>query len=166
MTEVLKDVIGYEGLYEVSNKGVVYGRKRNNILKFRINHKGYCQLSLCKDNKKKETTIHRLVAIAFLPNPKNKPQVNHIDGNKQNNNVENLEWNTPKENIIHAYKTGLVDKTYLKQKIKCIFPDGTEKQYEAVDELLKDLNVSRATVCNTIAGKYKNKKGHKYVYIH
>ncbi|HDV4621062.1 TPA: HNH endonuclease, partial [Bacillus anthracis] len=74
----------------------------------RINKQtGYIQIDLTKNNKKKTFRVHRLVAVHFLPNPENKPEVNHEDGNKENNNVGNLKWVTPKENMNHAYKFGL-----------------------------------------------------------
>ena len=117
MQEVWKDIKGYEGLYQVSNLGRArsldrYVRngtsnkniKRGKILKPCATRDGYLQLNLIKNKKKKVSTVHRLVAKAFIVNFENKPCVNHIDGNKQNNNVENLEWVTYSENTIHAIK--------------------------------------------------------------
>jgi hypothetical protein len=107
--EEWKDIEGYEGLYQVSNHGRVksfkYGKEK--ILKGSITTKGYLQVYLHKDNKIKRFNGHRLIAIHFIPNPDNKPQVNHIDGNKLNNNISNLEWNTQSENLNHAFDTGL-----------------------------------------------------------
>lgn len=108
MNEIWKPVVGYEG-YEVSNLGRVrsfkHGRER--IMKLTSNGRGYMQLELCRNGEIKHHTVHRLVAQAFIPNPENKRDVNHIDGNKLNNHIENLEWATPHENNLHAYKTGL-----------------------------------------------------------
>ena len=86
--------------YEVSNDGIV--RKGNKYSK--INKNGSYPRVTIKDSKWKLKSVHRLVAETFIPNPNNKPQVNHKDGNKHNNNVENLEWVTAQENMIHAYK--------------------------------------------------------------
>lgn len=117
--EVWKDIVGYEGLYQVSNLGRVKSLKRNKannygkvperVLKQQINKKsgGYSQASLCKEGKYKVFFIHRLVARAFIHNPDNKPVVNHKDGNKHNNCVGNLEWCTQKENVLHSFVTGL-----------------------------------------------------------
>ena len=118
--EIWKDVKGYEGLYQVSNLGNVKslvgwnGKRyieRERILKKTVHlacGNYYREIvRLTKDMKGKNFKVHRLVAEAFLPNPNNLPQVNHIDGNTFNNNVNNLEWCTNRENIIHAYETGL-----------------------------------------------------------
>ena len=117
--EVWKDIEGYEGLYQVSNFGNIKslpkvrhnGRgtyiQKEKILKPSNTSTGYKKIELCKDGKRKGFKVHRLVAIAFIPNPDNKPEVNHIDGNKINNNIDNLEWVTSSENTIHAYETGL-----------------------------------------------------------
>ena len=103
MTEIWKDVVGYEGLYEVSSLGRVKSVKRNKILSQKHNWDGYLRIQLWRNNKNKYVSIHRLVAEAFIENPNTKPFINHIDGNKQNNKVDNLEWCTQKENIKHAF---------------------------------------------------------------
>ena len=95
--------------YFVSNTGKIKGRSGKE-LKQQTNHNGYLVVCLQPNGRKggyKGLRVHILVAKAFLPNPENKPQVNHIDGNKSNNNVKNLEWCTNQENVIHAYKMGL-----------------------------------------------------------
>lgn len=109
--EVWKEIEGYEGKYYVSNKGNVKSSKGkvDRILK-PYNISKYKAVGLANNGKTKITLIHRLVAEAFIPNPDNKPQVNHIDGVQHNNVITNLEWVTAKENIEHAYKTGLMPK--------------------------------------------------------
>lgn len=104
--EEWRDIPGYEGLYQVSNTGHVKSLDRkcgnNHIYKSRMitervkNH--YLQVQLYKNSQMKNCNVHRLVALAFIPNPENKPTVNHIDENKLNNSVDNLEWATHKEN--------------------------------------------------------------------
>jgi hypothetical protein len=108
MKETWKSIEEFEGLYEISNYGRIKSFQKNKrsgyILKV-INSSGwYLSTSLIKDKIRKTYRIHRLVAKAFISNPDNKSQVNHKDGNKQNNNVQNLEWVTPSENIQHAIK--------------------------------------------------------------
>ena len=114
MNEIWKNIKDYEGLYQISNLGRVRSLKRNNtngkILKTAINKRGYVIAYFSKNNKKYAKKIHRLVAEAFIDNLENKSQVNHIDGNKQNNNINNLEWVSQSENCKHAYQNKLFEK--------------------------------------------------------
>lgn len=106
MSEIWKEIKGYEGYYEVSSYGKV--KSKNKILKPFFNGKGYLYVNLCKDGKRETISIHRLIGIMFIPNPDNKPQINHIDGIKINNFVNNLEWTTNGENVKHAYSNNLM----------------------------------------------------------
>lgn len=95
-----KDIIGYEGRYAISADGRVYSYLREIILRPEEVHNGYLRVNLRDENSvNRHYRIHRLVAEAFIPNPDNKAQVNHKNGNRKDNRVENLEWATPKENI-------------------------------------------------------------------
>ena len=124
MIEIWKDIKDFEGIYQVSTFGRIkrLSRKTINegllgknkelqlkeiILKPSTITKGYRGITLTKDKKRYPKKVHRLVAEAFIPNPNNKPQINHIDCNKSNNNVNNLEWCTNSENQKHAFKNGL-----------------------------------------------------------
>lgn len=108
MKEIWKDVCGYEGVYQVSSMGRVKSLIGTEKIRQPVFHRqGYLQLSLHKDGTKKLFLIHRLVALAFIPNLHDKPDVNHKDGNKSNNSVENLEWVNCSENNKHAYSTKL-----------------------------------------------------------
>lgn len=104
--EVWKDVVGYEGYYLVSNMGNVRRVSSNRILKLR-KVLGYHKAALCMPGITKHCAVHRLVVIAFLGREENKPHVNHINGIKHDNRLENLEWCTRSENMRHAIKTGL-----------------------------------------------------------
>ena len=140
MKEIWKDIPGYEGLYQVSdlgrikrlpklvkneglrNKSKTFISKELIIKPFNIS-KGYKGVILTKNGKRTNKKLHRLVAEVFIENPFNKPQVNHIDCDKTNNKVTNLEWVTGSENIIHAVKNGLQHPELIAKKrwrkIKC-----------------------------------------------
>lgn len=112
-----KDVPGYEGLYRVNNEGVIKNY-RGKILRGGINgreSKGYKKVTLTKDGKLQDIAIHRIVAMAFIENPRNYPVVNHIDGNKMNNRVENLEWCTQQHNIRSYHDSRQLKQVYCKE---------------------------------------------------
>lgn len=98
MEEIWKDVVGYEKYYEVSNTGYIRNKHTKRILNGNINKDGYRKVKLGYGTSK-EYCYHRVVAIAFIPNPQNKPEINHIDNNRLNNRVDNLEWVTHEENV-------------------------------------------------------------------
>jgi len=106
----------YNGAYLVNKNGQIWSNKYNRVMLSHITPKGYKALSLRQNGKSKTEFIHRLIAETFIQNLGNKPFVNHIDGNKQNNLIENLEWVTNLENMQHAWRTGL--NTYDKNKKK------------------------------------------------
>lgn len=135
LNEEWRDIEEYEGLYQVSNYGRIkslerrlpckiknnnYRIKKAAIKKSRYDKDGYCKVVLCEYGIKngKSFFVHRLVAKAFIPNLENKPVVNHIDGVKNNNKYTNLEWNTIRENTIHAIKSGLMNPKMPIQNIK------------------------------------------------
>ncbi len=115
--EVWKGVVGYEDLFSVSNKGRLFSLRTNKILKQNIVGEGY-NACVTKLNGRKGSNlvlkIHREVAKAFIPNTDELPFVNHIDGDKLNNSVDNLEWVTPQGNVVHAIETGLLSLDHLK----------------------------------------------------
>ena len=115
MTEIWRDIEGYEGLYQISNKGHVKslynGSER--ILRPGIESSGYYNIILCNDSVRKTFRLHRLVAEAFIPNPYNKPQVNHKDENKKNNCVENLEWITCMDNCNYGTRNERISRKIL-----------------------------------------------------
>ena len=95
----MKDIVGYEGLYAVTSCGKVWSYRNKKFLTPGVHNKGYLIVCLCKDGKEKMYRVHRLVAEAYLPNPDNLPQVDHIDGNKTHNYVNNLQWITNRDNV-------------------------------------------------------------------
>lgn len=109
-TEIWKAIKGYEGLYEVSNLGNVRSIRTNITLKKGITRKGYNIVVLCNNGKRTTKTVHRLVATAFVENPLNKTEVNHIDEDKTNNRADNLEWVTHIENSRHGTRGNRIAK--------------------------------------------------------
>ena len=149
-----KAVKGYEGLYEVSDKGRVKGLKRNRILKNIVDSLGYVRVSLCKENKPKAHKIHRLVAEHFLK-PSEYKVVNHIDGNKENNSVENLEWCNASQNRKHACDTGLAAK----KEGRLIMCNETKKVYKGVMSAARHIGISHTMISSILNGGSGTAKG-------
>lgn len=147
--EIWKPVVNFEGLYEVSNLGRIkalarrkncnkgYGIIKEHIMKNSTNGGEYYKVPLTnKEHIRKYYLVHRLVAQAFIPNPDNLPQVNHIDGQKLNNNLENLEWCTREYNVRHSYKIGLNPSKKLMLEYINLLEDrieALEKKVEAME---------------------------------
>lgn len=148
--EEFKDIVGYEGLYQVSNYGNVKSLRNNLILKpVGINYKSVV-LSVSGKHRRKETLkISRLVAMHFIPNPENKPVVNHIDGNKKNDHYSNLEWNTISENSIHSYKI-LGNKSPITETTRPLKNIKTAKEYSSIREAARDLRLNPGTLYNKL----------------
>jgi len=160
-TEIYKDVHGYNGLYQVSNMGNVRRMKKTGnqhpigmILKPYITSRGYTRVQLFRDGEKRNHFIHRLVAEVFIENPLNKSQVNHIDGDKSNNTVMNLEWSTPSENGKHSYKVlgrlpkRKIDTVWQVESIRNRYANG-----EKLPQLANEYNVSTSAIWGICTGK-------------
>lgn len=178
-----KDIIGYENEYQINQFGEIRTLKdspklkKYNVLKPQINKRnGYVYQMLYKNGKEKLLRVHRLVAMAFLPNPNNLPQVNHKDGNKQNNSVDNLEWCEQSYNMKHAFKTGLekpsekqkaaVRKTNEKKRKRVVRTMGDEKnEYESATVAARKNNVGISTICRYCNKKRMPKDGASWQYI-
>ena len=183
--EVWKDVVGYEGLYKVSDKGNVYSivridninRKRGGrILKPSSHTGGYIQVQLCKNGIRKTKYIHRLVAEAFIPNPEKLPEVNHKDENPSNNESSNLEWCDAKHNNNHGTRNERIAQT-LSKKVRAVniktgevirfksTQEAGRKGYtqRGVSEASKGVYKS-ATTGKLIGGDGRTYRGHKWYY--
>lgn len=182
--EVWKDIKDYEGLYQVSNTGKVKSIRTNGkLLKLHEDKGGYLIAYLYKKSKYKCFKIHRLVANAFIPNQEEKRTVNHIDGNKKNNSVNNLEWATHSENIIHANKTGLRTVTEAQRKAasengkktcelnrpkKAVFciSNGTKIYYESAHAAGRAVHGNASPIIACCKGRNKTYKGYEWGYAH
>ncbi len=169
MQETWKDIKGYEGFYQISNLGRVKSLKRKakcrngfrtvqeRILKSCKDSSGYFGVPLIKD-KHRFYRIGKLIVQHFISNPQNKPCVNHVDGNKQNDKIDNLEWCTYAENNKHAYKTGLKSNKGEKQSHHLL----TEKEIRQIrslknrlsqKEIAMQYNVDASTISNIMTRK-------------
>lgn len=176
--EEWKPIEGYEGLYEVSNLGRVkslwYGKER--MLKMGKDKLGYLRVFLCNNNKGKNFLIHRLVAKAFIPNPDNKPFIDHIDTNPSNNRIENLRWCTHKENCnnpltIEKYSKnnsnlGKYGKLHQTSKPILQFSLNGEfiKKWNCAKDAARELNINDNHIGSCCRGKRKTTYGYIWKY--
>lgn len=140
-TELWKDIPDYEGLYKASDLGRIKSSPKHTYLFFRILkqkiNNDYLIVNLCKDKKVKTKKVHRLIGLTFIPNPENKPHINHKKGIKKDNRANQIEWNTIKENNIHAYETGLKKP---KKSKDCNFSKLTAAEIKEIKENKNNLN--------------------------
>lgn len=160
--EIWKNIIGYDQ-YQVSNYGSVKttaneAARKERILKLLKHPRGYFRVALWKDNKSKFYFIHRLVAEYFISNPENKPTINHIDGNKANNHIDNLEWATYRENMNHAVdnKISACGERNGRSKLNWIQIEEIRNSHLTSNELAVIYSVHKSTI-----NRIKSKKGWK-----
>ena len=170
-------VKGYEE-YQVDTNGIVYG-KNEKPLKYSLNHKGYCIINFSINGQTKGFAIHTLVAKQFIPNDDPlKWQVNHVDGNKENNNVDNLEWVTPEENMKHSKEVlgnnNLGANSSQAKPIKGTNKkDGTEIYFDAMSDgaryLAKEYKIkfayAKCSLWRALSGYRKSYKGYYWQYV-
>ncbi len=162
---LFNEIPGYEGYYEIDRKGSVRSIKRviktekGNItinsknIKPRNNNNGYLEIRLSKDGKTKTKFIHRLLAMTYINNINNKPEVNHINGTKLDNRLDNLEWVTKSENMQHAYKTGLIRPKGIK-----VIDKVTGEEFTSIKLAAKKRNINYQTMQRHLSGKVQKVK--------
>lgn len=154
------DVPGYDGRYQVSNKGAVRNAKRR-PLKAHESEKGYMRVWLSTRGSLKCYPVHRLVAAAFIPNPSKLPEVNHINGNKADNRVENLEWCTTSHNRRHSAYELQNESGKPKRPVICLTDNTT---YPSVAEAARQTKSSKQNITLCCQGKRKHTKGLAWAY--
>ena len=173
MQEIWKSIPNYEGKYEVSNLGHVrsYKQDRKNPRLLKPHYQGgYPRINLYKKCELKHYFVHVLVAQTFIPNPDNKPEINHIDGDKTNNTVANLEWVTPSENINHALQHNLrPQKTSKDTTPRMVFQLPLDcsylKLWDSISQAAKIMNYNPSGIHRCCSGKRKTYKGCKWEYL-
>lgn len=166
--EIWKDIPNTNGQYKVSNQGRVMTTKTGRILTPVVDARGYERVCLFKADRDHRYKVHRLVAIAFLTNPKGKEQVNHKDGNKRNNCVDNLEWVTNEENMHHSRINGLHDghRRFCESKKKRIvaihIESGEETIYDSILSAKKAIGTSH--IQEVLKGLRYEAKGYTFRY--
>lgn len=187
MKEIWNNIKEYEGLYQVSNLGRIKSLERElknvngkilkykeKIMKPQLNSRGYLIVVLRKNKIKKNFRVHRLVARAFLPKPNNKNIVNHIDNNPENNKANNLEWCTQSENIKHAFRIGVCNKTIEnckklgKQKSKKVVQYTLNKEivkiWDSITEASIKTNICRPNIVKCCKEEYGRKSAGGYIW--
>lgn len=147
MTEI-ECLAGFDNQYFIDKEGNVYRKLTPNR-----HPQGYLRLGLRTNGIRKFHNIHRLVAQTFLPNPENKPFVNHIDGNKSNNRVENLEWCNQSENMEHAYRTGLKHPSHPKSVIQCTLDGEIVRVFPSREEAARAVGAWGCNINKAIRNK-------------
>ena len=155
----MKDIQNYEGLYAITSCGKVWSYKSQMFLTPR-EHNGYQRIALYKDGVAKDFLIHRLVAEAYIPNPENKPQVNHLDEIKTHNYISNLEWATAKENLNYGTRSKRLGKNHCKS-VYCVELD---KTFESLKLAAEELGITQAGISMVCKGKRKTCGGYHWEY--
>ena len=162
--EIWCPIKGFEGLYEVSDKGRVksigYGKER--ILKTGIDGNGYLMVCLCKNREKKMCKVHRLVAKTFIPNPDNLPEVNHKDEDKENNSVQNLEWCDRKSNCNYGTRIQRISEKHSKPVLQFTKDGELVREWKSAMDIERNLNYSQGNISSCCTGKCKS--SHNFIW--
>lgn len=176
MQEIWKDIVGYEGLYQVSSNGVIRslnyrGTSKEKILKPRLSSSGYYQVTLFKNGERKDFNVHRLVAMAFIPNPENKGCVDHINGIKVDNRAENLRWATYKENLNfplakkHLSESRINNPKLSKAILQIDKVTGKIiNEFPSIMEVKRQLEIDESNISSCCKGKLKTSGGYIWKY--
>ena len=167
MMEIWMDIIGYDGVYQVSNTGKIksFHNGKETILKPNKNTHGYMTIKFHYNRVGITKTVHGIVANHFMSKPTPEHQVNHIDGDKTNNRLDNLEWVTGSENKIHAYKTGLMNVNHLKRAVSQLNRDGEEiARFDSLSEAGKHTGIQWVNIRKVCIGERKSAGGFKWEF--
>ena len=155
----MKDIKGYEGLYAITSCGKVWSYRSKKFLK-PIEKNGYLSINLYKEGKVKQCNIHRLVAEAYIPNPDNKPQVNHKNEVKTDNYINNLEWATVKENLNYGTRNERANKT----KSIPVYCAELDRVFDGASTAQREIGVWNANIIACCRGKRNTAGGYHWCY--
>tara|TARA_Y100000310_G_scaffold340955_1_gene438491 strand:+ start:157 stop:690 length:534 start_codon:yes stop_codon:yes gene_type:complete len=174
MEELWEDVVGFEGLYEVNTEGDVISMWNDRFRTPQLDIYGYHFMLLCKNGKYKQMKVHRLVAMAFIDNPENKPTVNHINGIKTDNRLCNLEWATLSENLQHSYDhlgrsgptKGVFGKNHHRSKPVNAFSKAGQwvGSFESITDASNNTGVGHSGICASCRGRQRLSGGYVWRY--
>lgn len=177
-SEVTKDIKGYEGVYAVTSEGRIWSYNKKIFLKPRRHTKGYMRVMLFNNNKRKDYYIHRLVANAFLPNPNNKPEIDHINSNRADNRLCNLRWVSKKENRNTEHHIKALSKSLKEGKTQAGAKNGKAtaivqcdkngkiiRKWDYIKQAAKELNLNSDCISLCCKGKIKQTKGYYFRYL-
>ena len=159
--ETFVKIEGFEN-YEVSNLGKVRNIKSGIMLKPKLTEYGYLRHGLYKNNKQKYLFLHRIIATAFIDNPEGKPCVNHIDENKLNNNLSNLEWCSVRENNVHGTRMKRIAEKLFKKVIQLDLNDNVLNEFESIKQAGQETGTNAGDISSCCSGKLKSAGGYKW----
>ena len=159
--ETFVKIDGFEN-YEVSNLGKVRNIKSGRTLKPSLNQDGYLKHCLSENNKQKYLYLHRIIATAFIDNPEEKPQVNHIDENKTNNDLSNLEWCTIRENAVHGTRTKRIAEKRSKKVVQLDLNDNILNVFKSMTQAEQETGISVGNISHCCNGRSKSAGGFKW----
>lgn len=161
----MKDVIGYEGLYQVTSCGKVWSYRSERFLKPQKHKNGYLQVGLNKDGEKKTCYIHRLVQQAYLPNPNDLPQINHKDENKENNALPNLEWCDISYNVNYGSRNEKAGKAISKALSIPVFCEELNRTFDSSHAAARELGLKQPNITKCCKGERKTTGGFHWRYV-
>ena len=157
----MRDVVGYENIYGITSCGKVYSYKSKKFLKPKHNVNGYLMVALYRDGQKKWYKVHRLVAMTYIPNPDNLPQVNHKDENKANNCLQNLEWCDASYNTNYGTRNEKVSNKLKKPILQCTLDGEFVREWSSATDVGKEVMTN---IRNCLRGKQKTAYGFIWKY--
>ena len=156
----MKDIKGYEGLYAVTSCGRVWSYKNKKFLSPRVRKDGYLDINLYKGGEKKIFLVHQLIAETYIPNPENKPTVNHLDEIKNHNYVNNLTWSTMAEQNAHGTRL----QRFAESRKRAVYCIELDKVFPSAKEAAEEFKINKTGISNCLHGRQKTAGGYHWQF--